>query len=145
MAYLHESLTDQVIGCYFDVYNELGYGFLEKVYEQSLTIRLQERGLRAVRQMPIAVRFHGHVVGNYVADILVEDMVIVEIKAVEHVILEHEYQLINYLRATDVEVGLLMNFGPKPEVRRKVFSNERKFSVVKKSGNADNTEKGDDR
>lgn len=145
MSYLHEQLTDRIIGCFFDVYNELGYGFLERVYEQSLMIRLRERGIAAVRQLPISVYYHGEVVGNYAADLLVEDKVIVEIKAAERLVLEHEYQLINYLRATHVEVGLLVNFGPKPEVRRKAFSNERKSGARRKSGNADDAEKGDAR
>jgi GxxExxY protein len=106
-------------------------------------IRLLECGLTANRQVPIAVQYHGHFVGNYAADILVEGKVIVEIKAVEHLVVDHEYQLINYPRATDVEVGLLVNFGPRPEVRREVFANERKFGLMRKSGNADDAEKGD--
>jgi GxxExxY protein len=145
MAYLHEALTDRIIGCFFDVYNELGYGFLERVYEQSLMIRLRESGIATVRQAPITVHFHGEVVGNYAADLLVEDKVIVEIKAAKCLALEHEYQLINYLRATDIEIGLLVNFGPRPEVRRKAFSNERKSGVVKKSVIADDAEKRDHR
>ncbi|MCU0454395.1 MAG: GxxExxY protein [Bacteroidetes bacterium] len=143
MSYLHEQLTERVIRCFYEVYNELGYGFLEKVYEQSLMIRLRECELPAVRQMPISVQYHGYIVGNYAADILVDQKVIVEIKAVEHLVVDHEYQLINYLRATDVEVGLLLNFGPKPEVRRKVFANERKSGLRKRTGNADDAEKGD--
>lgn len=141
MSYLYESLTDRIIGCYFDVYNELGYGFLERVYELSMMIHLEECGLLATRQRPIEVHYHGHNVGNYVADILVEDSVLIEVKAVERIAPEHEYQLINYLRATNVEVGLLLNFGPHPEVRRKLFTNDRKTRRTwKEKRNTDDTE-----
>jgi GxxExxY protein len=145
MSYLHESLTDRIIGCYFDVYNELGYGFLEKVYEMSMLVHLTECGLSAVRQFPISVRYHGQPVGNYSADLLVDKKVIIEIKAVERLAVEHEFQLINYLRATDVEVGLLLNFGPRPDVRRKVFANERKPGLRWRSKNADDAETRDHR
>ena len=126
MSYLHEQLTAAVIKCFYEVYNELGYGFLEKVYETSMMIHFGECGLSATRQLPIAVHYHGQVVGNYAADILVENSVLLEIKAVQHLVPEHEYQLINYLRATEIEVGLLLNFGLRPEVRRKIFTNDRK-------------------
>ncbi len=142
MAYLHASLTEAIIKCFYEVYNELGYGFLERVYELSMMIHLEECGLSASRQRPIEVHYHGLLVGHYVADILVEDSVLIEIKAVERLAPEHEYQLINYLRATDVEVGLLLNFGRRPEVRRRLFTNDRKGRLVlSKKRNTDNTEK----
>lgn len=143
MSYLHEQLTDRIIGCFFDVYNELGYGFLERVYELSLMIRLAEEGLPAVRQVPVEVSFHGHNVGNYVADILVDGAVIVEVKTVNRLAPEHEYQLINYLRGTEIEVGLLLNFGQRPEVRRKLFTNDRKPGLRRvEKRNTDDTENG---
>ena len=116
-----ENLTDAIICCFYTVYNTLGYGFLEKVYENALLMELEKRGLRAQRQHPITVFYNGKVVGEYFADILVEGKVIVEIKATTNIIPEHEAQLLNYLKATGIEVGLLLNFGPTPQVRRRVL------------------------
>lgn len=116
------SLSDQAIGAFFDTYNELGYGFLESVYETALAIRLAECGLKVERQVAIDVRFHGHVAGRFRADMLVEDCLLVEIKAVSQLAAAHEAQLLNYLKATRVRLGLLFNFGPRPEFRRRVFS-----------------------
>ncbi len=124
--YLYKDLTEKIIGCFYEVYNILGFGFLEKVYENAVMIVLTERGLLAKAQQPIEVYFKGIVVGEYFADIIVEDKVIIELKAVEGLCDEHDHQLINYLKATDIEVGLLLNFGKKPEVRRKIFTNDRK-------------------
>lgn len=107
----------------------LGYGFLEKVYENSMFIDLSRRKRRVEQQVPIDVHFDGHKAGKYFADLFVDRKVIVEVKAAEFLIPEHELQLINYLKATDVEVGLLHNFGPKPQFIRKVFSNTRKRSA----------------
>ena len=111
---------------FYDVYNKLGYGFLEKVYENALLMELEKKGLAAESQKPITVTYDGRAVGEYFADIFVEDAIIAEIKAVKNLSAEHEAQVLNYLKATDIEVGLLLNFGPKPEVRRKAFSNARK-------------------
>jgi GxxExxY protein len=124
MAYLHEDVTERIIGCFFEVYNRLGFGFLEKVYEHALMIELAANGLPARSQQPVKVHYKGQLVGDYYADIVVDDKVILELKAVEYVIEEHELQLINYLKATELEVGLLLNFGKKPEIRRKIYNND---------------------
>lgn len=123
-------LTEQVIGAFYAVYNTLGYGFLEKVYTNALQIELQKLGLKVVQQAPIKVQYGGHVVGEYYADLLVADILIVELKAVQALALEHDAQLLNYLKSTQYEIGLLFNFGPKPEVRRKIFDNHRKGSLA---------------
>jgi len=118
----HSDITDQIIKAFFTVYNSLGYGFLEKVYENAMLIELDKIGIEARSQVPVKVLYEGKEVGNYYADLLVEKMVIVELKSSEDLCEEHEAQLLNYLRATDVEVGLLLNFGKKPTFKRKVFS-----------------------
>jgi GxxExxY protein len=123
----HKELTDKILYAFFKVvYAELGYGFLEKVYENALANVLREQGLQTEQQARIEVNFRDRVVGEYYADLLVDQLVIVEIKAVSNLLPEHEAQLLNYLRATPYEVGLLLNFGPKPDFRRKIFDNERK-------------------
>ncbi|TWI85453.1 GxxExxY protein [Lacibacter cauensis] len=124
---LHEELTSKILRCFYNVYNKLGYGFLEKVYENALLIELQKNGLQALQQKPIKVYYENVQVGSYYADILVEDMCILELKAGEGgIIMEHELQLLNYLKATDYEIGLLLFFGEKPSFKRKVFTNENK-------------------
>jgi len=119
-------MTDAIICCFYNVYNALGYGFLEKVYENSLLIELKRMHIFAEAQAPISVTYAGEVVGEYFCDLLVDKRVIVEIKAAQLLTAGHEAQLLNYLKATDIEVGLLLNFGPEPQVKRKVFSNSRK-------------------
>ena len=104
----------------------MGYGFLEKVYENALVIEFQKAGLDAIPQAPIRVRYDQQIVGEYFIDILIESCIIVEIKAAKTLSKEHEAQLLNYLKASEMEVGLLLNFGPKPEITRKVFDNHRK-------------------
>jgi GxxExxY protein len=126
MLVKHEQLTEQIIKGFYTVYRALGYGFLEKVYENSLAIELRKMKLEVVQQAEIKVYYAGVAVGEYYADLLVADAVIVEIKAVRALLKEHEAQLLNYLKATPYEVGLLLNFGPKPEIKRKVYDNERK-------------------
>ena len=126
---LHEDITSAIIAAYYDVYNTLGYGFLEKVYENALILELQKRGLSVKQQVPIKVYYEGQVVGEYFADLLVNDLVILELKAAEQIIKAHEAQLTNYLKATDLEVGLILNFGPKAEFKIKIFSNNRKPSL----------------
>jgi GxxExxY protein len=126
MELLHEDLTDSIIKTFFDVYNELGYGFLEKVYQNSLFIELKNRGFKVEAQKQIKVYYKNVAVGQYYADLVVNDLIILELKAAEGIIKEFEFQLINYLKATEIEVGLLLNFGMKPEFRRKVFENSRK-------------------
>ncbi len=108
------------------MYNKLGYGFLEKVYENALMIELEKEKISAVSQFPRKVQYEGETIGEYFADILVDNKVIVEIKAAKGLVEENEAQLLNYLKATDMEVGVLLNFGLKPEIRRKAFSNLRK-------------------
>jgi len=126
--YKHRELTDAIICCFYTVYNTLGFGFLEKVYENALLLELAKRQITATAQWPITVYYGENPVGDYFADILVEGKVIVEVKAVKQLAPEHESQLLNYLRATEIEVGLLLNFGPQPQVRRRSFDNRRKAS-----------------
>ena len=123
--YLHADLTDKIIKCFYTVYNELGYGFLEKVYENSLCNELRNAGLKVYAQQPIDVYYKTDLVGEYYADIIVDNKVIIELKAIETLREVHGNQLVNYLKATDIEVGLLLNFGLKPEVKRKIFTNRR--------------------
>lgn len=126
MAYLHQELTDQVIKAFYKVYNILGFGFLERVYQNALFIELKNMGLKCETQKQIKVNYEGYEVGTYYPDIIVNDLLILELKAAESVVEEHELQLINYLKATEIEIGLLLNFGKKPEIRRKIFTNDRK-------------------
>lgn len=121
--YLYKELTAEIIRRFYIVYNMLGYGFLERVYEKALKYELEKTGFHIERQKPINVFYENELVGEYFADLLVESKVIVELKASEMLCENHELQLINYLKATDIEVGLLLNFGKKPEVKRKAFSN----------------------
>lgn len=124
---LHEEITETIIKSFYAVYNKLGYGFLEKVYENALLLELRKEGLNCAKQVPIEVYYEKTSVGNYFADILVEDKIILELKAGEGALIEeHELQLINYLKATDKEVGLLLFFGKKPLFKRKIFTNENK-------------------
>ena len=122
----HKELTEKIIKIFYRVYNKLGYGFLERVYENAMMIEFKREGISAVQQSAIKVFYEDKIVGEYFADILVDDKVIVELKASRSLGLENEAQLLNYLKATDIEVGLLLNFGPKPEIKRKVFDNHRK-------------------
>lgn len=126
----HRELTEKIIGLFYDVYNELGFGFLESVYEEAMSIALTEAGLKIQRQYPVPVWFRGRQIGDFKADLLVEGKVIVELKAARSIDLAYEKQLLNYLRGTHLEVGLLLNFGPKPEFKRLAFSNERKSISV---------------
>lgn len=122
----HKELTETIIGVFFEVYNELGHGFLESVYENAFAAALISRGLDVRRQIEVPVWFRGHKVGEFVADILVERSVLVELKGVRTLNPSHEAQLLNYLRATEIEVGLLFNFGIKPEFKRLAYDNSRK-------------------
>ncbi len=124
MDILNNEITDQIIKAYYKVYNTLGYGFLERVYENALFIELISMGLKCEKQREIEVFYKGELVGSYFADIIVADKVIIEMKATEYLAEEHEFQLINYLKATQIEVGLLLNFGKKPEFKRKIFTNK---------------------
>lgn len=122
---LHKELSDKVIGCYLTVHSELGYGFLERVYENALLKELELNEIKAKTQVPIDVNYKGFEVGKYFADILVEDKIILELKATS-LLEEHDFQLLNYLKATDIEVGYLLSFGRKKKYLRRVFSNNRK-------------------
>jgi len=123
---IHEELTSKIIGAFYTVYNTLGYGFLEKVYENSLVIELRKLGMLVEQQRKIDVFYDGQRVGEYYADILVDECVVLELKAADALAPEHEAQLINYLKATELEVGLLFNFGPKPQFARRILTNNRK-------------------
>ena len=122
-AYQHEDLTERIIGCAFNVYNKMGAGFLESVYERALEIELRKAGLRPLRQQPVDVYYDRQLVGQFKADIVVDNLVILELKAVENLVEVHEVQLVNYLRATGLPVGLLINFGPrKVEIKRRAHT-----------------------
>ena len=122
----HRELTQKIIGVFYEVYNELGHGFLESVYQKSLCLALNERGLTVHSPVDIPVWFRGHRVGDFEADVLVEKCVLLELKAVRTLDSSHQAQLLNYLRATDLEIGVLLNFGVKPEFKRLVYDNLRK-------------------
>jgi len=126
MEMLHKELTSEIIRIFYKVYNTLGYGFLEKVYENAMNLELNSCGLTCQKQYPISVYYNEIKVGDYYADLLVENKVIIELKAAEAICEEHEFQLINYLKATEIEVGLLLNFGKKPEFLRKIYTNDNK-------------------
>ena len=128
--YLYKDLTSKIIYSFYKVYNTLGFGFLEKVYRNSMRIELSNSGLFVVVQKPINVYYNKNLVGEYIADVVVNKKVILELKAAECLVEEHEYQLINYLKATEIEIGLLLNFGKKPEIRRKIFMNENKKTSI---------------
>jgi len=122
----HRDLAEKLIGIFFNIYNELGHGFLESVYEQAFSVSLAESDIFFQRQVAVPVWFHGQRIGDFRADLLVEEKVIVELKAGRLIDSSWEKQLLNYLRATDVEIGMLFNFGPKAEFRRYIFENEKK-------------------
>jgi len=122
----HAELTEKITGIFYDVYNELGYGFLECVYEESLVIVLHEARLAVDRQILLPVWFRGHKVGHFRADVMVENSVLLELKSARSLDPAHEAQLLHYLKSTEIEVGMLLNFGTRPQFRRLLFDNERK-------------------
>lgn len=126
----HAEVTEKIIGAFFRVHKRLGYGFSESVYENALALELAKLGLEVESQRPITVYYDGQPVGDYFADLVVDGVVILELKAARHLLDEHEAQLLNYLKATTIEVGLVLNFGPKAEFRRKVYDNQRKGSLA---------------
>jgi GxxExxY protein len=126
----HSDLTQAIIGSFYLVYNRLGYGFNEKVYENALKIELELQGFIVEQQKPVNVYYNGHMVGEYYADLVVNEVVILELKAARELLQENEAQLLNYLKATEMEVGLLLNFGPKPQHIRKIYDNDRKGSLT---------------
>jgi GxxExxY protein len=132
-TYKHSDVTKIIISAFYKVYNRLGYGFLEKVYENALAIELRSRGFDVKQQFPIKVFYRGQTVGEYYADLVVEEKVIVELKAAVTLIDKHEAQLLNYLKATPYEVGLLLNFGPEPDRKRKAYDNENKPNLSERA------------
>ena len=129
MNFQHTDITELIIKAFYAAYHTLGYGFLEKVYRNAIAIELRKLGLDVIQEARITVYYEGEVVGQYFADLSVAGAVLVELKAVKKLLPEHEAQLLNYLKATPFEVGLLLNFGPKPEIKRKAFDNSRKGSL----------------
>lgn len=135
--YKHAELTEQIIGVFHEVYNELGIGFLEKVYQEAMVLVLRSKGIDVQSEVPVPVWFRGAKIGAYEADFVVAGVVLVELKAGKALDSSHEAQLLNYLRSPELEVGLLLNFGPRPQVRRFAFENERKgISVHQRSSAA---------
>ena len=122
----HWDLCHEIVGVFYAVYRELGYGFFEAVYEEALTRALREAGFEVQRQVPTPIWFRGSVIGEYKADLLVNRSVLIELKAAQGIEAAHKAQILNYLRATDIEIGLLFNFGPKPQFHRFIFENNRK-------------------
>ena len=129
----HEEITEKIIQAFYKVYNMLGYGFLEKIYLNALYIELIAMGLKVEKEKKILVYYLGTVVGDYQADLIVEDIIVVELKGINTLVEENEHQLVNYLKATTIEIGLLLNFGKKPQIKRKIFDNDKK--KVLKLGN----------
>lgn len=123
---LHQNLSDTILKIYFEVYNELGYGFLEKVYQNAMYFELKSQGYKVEAQKQIKVYYKSQLVGDYFADLLIDNSIILELKACECLMDEHKAQLLNYLKATDVEIGLLLNFGATPEFKRSIYTNDRK-------------------
>ncbi|HYX51854.1 MAG TPA: GxxExxY protein [Candidatus Limnocylindrales bacterium] len=131
-GYIHSELTDQILAVFYDVYNELGFGFLESVYRNALRFALTQKGLAIEQEVPVSVVFRGQSVGDFRADLVVNGIVLLELKTADAIVRAHEAQVINYLRATSLELGLILNFGPKPQVRRLLLDNveKRKYSRV---------------
>lgn len=130
----HRELTDTILGTFYEVYNELGFGFLESVYENSLVIALRAKGLSVKQQVDVPVWFRNQMVGDFTADLIVEDLVLLELKAARMIDESHKSQLLNYLRATEIEIGLLLNFGHRPEFKRRAFDNVRKTPPTNNEG-----------
>lgn len=124
---LHAEVTASVIGVFYEVYNELGGGFLESVYHEALKMALEQAGLRVASEVPVPVRFRGKVVGSFFADLVVNECVLLELKAISSFDRDHDGQVLHYLRATDLEIGLLLNFGPKAQFKRFILENEKKM------------------
>jgi GxxExxY protein len=124
--YKHQELTEVIIGAFYEVYNELGYGFLESVYQEAMLIVLRGKAVTVEAQRPLPVWFRGGKIGDFRPELIVGNFVVAELKAARTLEPIHEAQLLNYLRASDIEVGLLLNFGPAPKIKRMVFANEKK-------------------
>jgi GxxExxY protein len=132
----HSDLTELIIGVFYDVYNELGFGFLESVYRKSLQLALREKNLKVEAEVAVPVFFRGSNVGDFRADLVINHCILLELKTAETIVIAHEAQLLNYLRATSREVGLILNFGPKAQVRRLLFDNDRKQVRINRAGGA---------
>jgi len=128
-SYKHQELTQVIIQAFYEVYNELGYGFLESVYEEAMLIVLRGKGMTVEAQRPLPVWFRGGKIGDFRPDLIVGNAVVAELKATRTLEPIHEAQLLNYLRASELEVGLLLNFGPVPKIKRMVFANEKKKNL----------------
>ena len=126
MGLLYQDKTDKIIKIFFDVYNALGYGFLEKVYESALAIELSKNGFNVKRQCPVKVHYDGQMIGEYYCDMVIDDLILIELKSVEALVIAHKRQTINYLKSTELEVALLLNFGDTPKFERFLFTNDRK-------------------
>jgi GxxExxY protein len=122
----YEEITEKIIKIFYKIYNTLGYGFLEKVYEKAMSIELKQAHINFQNQYPINIYYDGEIIGEYIADFIIEDKIILEIKAIKIISKQDENQLLNYLTATKYEVGLLLNYGIKPEIKRKVYDNNLK-------------------
>ena len=126
---LHKKITDDILKIYYDIYNQLGYGFLEKIYQNAMFLELKKKGYKVEAQKPIKVYYKNQLLGEYFTDLLIEDKIILELKACELLMNVHIAQLMNYLKATEVEVGLLLNFGEKAEFKRLIYTNDRKNNL----------------
>ena len=123
---LHKELSESILKVFYEVYNELGYGFLEKVYQNAMYFELKSKGFKVEAQRQIKVYYKNVLVGDFYADLIVENLIILELKACDHLVKAHYSQTLNYLKATNIEIGLLLNFGDKPEIKRLIFTNNRK-------------------
>jgi GxxExxY protein len=123
---LHKELSESILKVFYEVYNELGYGFLEKVYQNAMYLELKSQGFKVEPQRQIKVYYKNELVGDFFADLLINDVIILELKACESLVKAHYVQTLNYLKATNIEIGLLLNFGEKPEIKRLIFTNNRK-------------------
>lgn len=124
--FLHKELSEAILKVFYEVYNELGYGFLENVYQNAMYLELKSQGFKVEAQKQIKVYYKNEIVGNFIADLLINEVIIVELKACDNLVKPHYAQTLNYLKATNIEIGLLLNFGEKPEIKRLIFTNNRK-------------------
>jgi GxxExxY protein len=134
--YKHSELTDTVIGVFYEVYNELGFDFLESVHRNSLRLALLEKGLSVEQEVAVSVFFRGQSVGDFRADLVVNGTILLELRTAEQIVAAHESQVLNYLRSTELELGLILNFGPKPQLRRLLLDNSRKHTKSHRAGGA---------
>jgi GxxExxY protein len=123
---LHKELSEAILKVFYEVYNELGHGFLEKVYQNAMYFELKSQGFKVEAQKKIKVFYKNELVGDFIADLLVDDLIILELKACDVLLKAHYTQTLNYLKATNIEIGLLLNFGERPEIKRFIFTNNRK-------------------